>query len=151
MPAYIPPVHEEAIEKKQIYNMLTQGMYYHGLEKQEQKGKCDQLKQDYKLHSQWQRAWLLAYSLNPDFHCIKLDKTLNLLETIQDTPEISPELDWLNRHEYQLLKLLQQFKRKNNSLKNQLKDTKKELQEMQSKIQALKMIETNINKKLSHE
>ncbi|NOR69885.1 MAG: hypothetical protein GQ532_09375, partial [Methylomarinum sp.] len=94
-------------------------------------------------------------------NCITLKEKLVLLSSIQNMPNVSPQLLWLNNDQIYLLNKLQKlqklqnkvyrFWRKNKNLKNQLNEAEMQLQQVISKIQALKAIETNINKKLDNE
>ena len=143
-----PETQEKFMDQEQVYGLLMQGMQYQKLNKRQQRAKCKKLRQDYQNQTNWQTAWLLVYSLNADFSCVNLDKALGLLNDIQHTPGVDSQLLWLNKNQIQLLNNLQ---KKNNSLQNQLNETEIQLQQVISKIQALKAIETSINKKLDDE
>ena len=143
-----PETQEKSMDQEQVYGLLIQGMQYQQLNKQQQQTQCQKLKLDYQTQTNWQTAWLLVYSLNTDFSCVNLDKTLRLLNDIQQTPEVDPQLLWLNKNQIQLFNTLQ---KKNRILQNQLNETETQLQQVISKIQALKAIETSINKKLDDE
>jgi len=145
-------------EQEQIYHLLRQGRSYAELNKPVQQTLCKRLKKDYQTQADWQIAWLLIYSLNADFNCINQKETLVLLKAINTTLEPDALLLWLNKNQLQSLNEINSLqnnikkqKKKNNSLKNQLAVTEKELEEVNSKIQALKAIETSINKKLDNE
>ena len=140
-----PAIQEERGNQELVNKLFLQGMQYQELSKQQQQTKCNKLKQDYQAQTNWQTAWLLVYSLNTNFSCINLNKTLDLLNDIQNTPGVNAQLLWLNKNQIQLLNNLQ---KKNNSLQNQLNETEIQLQQVISQIEALKAIETSINKKL---
>ena len=141
----LPAMQEERSNQEPINELFIQGMQYQELNKQQQQTKCNKLKQDYQAQTNWQTAWFLVYSLNADFSCIDLNKTLELLSVIQNTPGVNAQLLWLNKNQIQLLNNLQ---KKNISLQDQLNETEIQLQQVISQIQALKAIETSINKKL---
>lgn len=147
--AYMPDLssQDSIVDQQQLTNLILQGMQYQELNKQQQKARCITLKQKYQQRPEWQTAWLLVYSLNSNLRCLSLNKTLGLMKTIQNMPSIHPQVLWLNKYQIQLIKTLKQS---NNNLKNQLNETERQLQQVISKIQALKAIETNINKKLDH-
>jgi len=145
---------ETLSEQEQIYRLLRQGRSYAELKKPVQQTLCKRLKKDYQTQADWQISWLLVYSLNTDFHCINQKETLALLKEINTALEPDTLLLWLNKNKIQSLNKINSLQRnirrqlkKNNSLKNQLAITKKELEDVNAKIQALKAIETGINKK----
>lgn len=156
-----PQAHIEPSNQEQAFNILAQGMQYYKLDEQQQLAKCKEVKLDYKIKPSWQTAWLLTYSLNDEFRCLNLDKTLELLNSIQIMPGVNPQLLWLNKNQIQLfIKLnklhqlptkLYRSRKQNNNLQNQLNETEIQRQKALSKIQALKAIETSINKKLNDE
>ena len=145
-------------EQEQIYRLLRQGRSYAELNKPVQQSLCKRLKKDYQTQADWQIAWLLIYALNADFNCLNQKETLAFLKSINTSLEPDALLLWLNKHQLQSLNEINSLQsnikiqlRKNNNLKNQLAITKKELEEVNAKIQALKAIETSINKKLDNE
>ncbi len=138
--------------------LFSQGMEYEKLTRPKKKDQCKSLKQSYKNDHNWQDAWLLAYSSNNEYNCTSIKEKLRLLKLIQTTPDLNPQLLWLNNNQINLLNKLQKlqskvnkFQRKNYHLKKQLNEAEIQLQQVISKIQALKEIETNINKKLDDE
>lgn len=151
----------QPVNQEQIYHLLMQGMHYYNLDKKQQQAKCKELQLDYESKPDWQTAWLLVYSLNDEFNCLRLDKTLELLNSIQIMPGVNPQLLWLNENQLKLFtklnklhKLptqLNQSRKYNNNLRNKLSEAELQRQQAISKIQALKAIETSINKKLEDE
>lgn len=160
-----------SIDHKQVFILFTEGMHNQDLTKREQISKCNQLKKGYQTNPNWQTAWLMVYTLNEDYSCMNQKETLNLFKKIQIMPGVSPQLLWLNKSQIlwhsklkqsgklqskikqsgKLQSKLNKVQKKNNSLQNQLEITKNKLEQVNSKIQALKTIETNINKKLDKE
>lgn len=143
-----PSILDEPAGQEQLNDLFLQGMEYQELNKHQQREKCNSLKQEYKNNPHWQTAWLLVYSLNSNFSCLNLNKTLVLMNKIQNTSGIHTQLLWLNQNQINLIKTLQ---KSNNSLQNQLNETEIQLQQVINKIQALRAIETSINKKLDNE
>jgi len=143
-----PSTQDNTADQQQLSNLFLLGIQYQELNNQQQKAACITLKQKYQQRPEWETAWLLVYSLNSHWSCLSLNKTLRLMKTIQNTPGIHPQVLWLNKNQIQLIKTL---KKSNNNLQNQLNETETQLQQVISKIQALKAIETNINKKLDNE
>ena len=154
------PIHSIANEstqeqnQDQILSLLRQGSRYSDLSKKEQQTVCKRLTLDYQQHNDWQTAWLLIYSLNNNFKCVNLSKTITLLKSIQADIAVNPSLQWLNIQQLQLLNKHQslqtrnnRYLRKNSHLKTQLNEAEIQLQNVISKIQALKVIETTINQK----
>jgi len=153
-----PKTEETPSEQEQIYRLLRQGRSYAELNKPVQQSLCKRLKKDYQTQADWQTAWLLVYALNADFNCANQKETLTLLKSINTSLEPDALLLWLNKNQLHSLNDINSLQstikkqlRKNNTLKNQLAITKKELEEVNAKIQALKAIETSINKKLDNE
>lgn len=145
-------------KQEQIQRLLRQSKRYDELSNKQRHAACKRLKQDYKKQANWQTAWLLVYTLNDDFNCVKKSKTLKLLKAIKADQGTSTQLQWLNNNQILLLKDLDNYKTKNNNLRKQLKKVHIQLKLAQnalklenSKIEALKAIETNINKKLDNE
>jgi len=145
---------EAELEQDQIHRLLRQGIRYDTLSTEERHVVCKRLKLDYQEHEDWQTAWLLIYSLNKNFDCINAKQTLILLKTIHAKKDFNLHLQWLNNNQIQLLNKLNRlqsrnnlFQRKNNSLKSKLNEAEVQLQDVISKIQALKIIETTINQK----
>jgi hypothetical protein len=152
------PLSQEAartsLQQKRAHNLLMQGKLYNNLDQQQQQLECKMLKQLYQAKANWQTAWLLVHSFNRDFNCISLQKKINLLKAMDTLDNSSIQLQWLNNNHLNLLTELNELKKlqgKNNSLRSQLKDTRKQLKKENSKIEALKEIETSINKKLDDE
>ncbi len=148
-------------DSDQISQLFNQGLQYQQLTKRQKQQRCKLLQQQYKTNADWHVAWLLAYSLNDNDNCISQKRTLELLIHIQNAADVNPQVLWLNKNQIQLfnkLHKLQQlqgkvdkFQKKNNKLQNKLNKAETQLQQVISKIQALKTIETNINKKLDDE
>jgi len=145
-------------EQEQIYRLLQQGRSYAELNKSVQQTLCERLKKDYQTQADWQTAWLLVYSLNATFNCVSQNETEALLKAINTALEPEGLLLWLNKNQLQSLNEINSLQskinkqqRKNSRLKNQLTAAKKQLEEVNAKIQALKAIETSINKKLDNE
>jgi len=137
-----------------ILSLLRQGNRYSNLSTKEQQAVCKRLTLDYHQHEDWQTAWLLIYSLNNNFKCVNLNKTIALLKSIQTDITVNPSLQWMNiqqlklLHKHQSLQLRNnKYLRKNSHLKTQLNEAEIQLQNVISKIQALKVIETTINQK----
>lgn len=145
---------KSSLQKKRAQNLLMQGKLIDNLSQQQQKIECNNLKQQYKSNKDWQTAWLLVYSFNRSFNCISLQKKIDLLKAMNTTTAPSVQLHWLNNNHLNLLSELNSLRKlqeKNNTLRTQLKDTQKQLKKENSKIEALKEIETSINKKLDNE
>lgn len=145
---------ENERQHAQIHSLLRLGKQYSKLSKEGKKGACKELEADYQQQGDWQSAWLLVYLLNDDFNCVSQTKTLKLLKAIQLDKDFNSSLKWLNHNQIELIsKLLSlqaknnNYKKKNNNLEAQLKETGIQLQNVISKIQALKVIETTINQK----
>ncbi len=139
---------------QQLYPLLEDSTVYSSMSVKQQKIICEQLKSAYKIQKDWQTAWLMAYSVNQNFTCLSLVDTLNILTKIQQQQPPASPLYWLNIHQINLLNKLsylqsknKKFKRKNKLLKENLNKTTLQLQDIVSKIQALKIIETTINQK----
>ncbi len=135
-------------EHENTNNFFIKGMHLAELDKAQQQIQCEQLKLKYQTKPEWQTAWLLVYPLNDDFHCLSLNETIDYLQTLVASTEIYPQLAWLNKNQLKILKQLLKYQKKSISLRRQLKEAQKRLKEVNSKIQALKAIETSINKKL---
>ncbi len=145
-------------EQDQIQRLIRQSKRYDELSKKQRMATCKRLKLDYETEKKWQTAWLLAYTLNDNFNCIKQNKTMELLKAIQSDLGMSTQLQWLNNNQILLLEQVAKLKDKNKFLRNQLKNTTAKLNQAEEdlkkehlKIEALKAIETNINKKLDNE
>jgi len=141
-------------DEEKFYQLLFLGNHYSRQTKDQQQLNCKQLKQQYDKKKNWQQAWLIAYSLNKNFSCISLSKTLSLLKEIQTELKPTDSLYWLNENQIQLFNTLsylqsknRKYKRKNAGLKEKLNEAEIQLQDVISKIQALKVIETTINQK----
>ncbi len=146
------------VEQQQIYQLFRLGELYSDLDQRQQQSLCKKLIEDYQQQADWQSAWLLVFSLNQNFSCLNLNKSLKMLTDIQTKQETDSPLSWLNKNQLLLLnkqKNLQskknRFYRKNLTLQKQLNETETQLQDVIYKIQALKAIETNINRKLDTE
>ncbi len=149
---------EEAIyadqKHDQVHSLMRLGRQYSKLTKESKQDACTQLEQDYLHQNDWQSAWLLVYLLNDDFKCLSQTKTLKLLKAIQADTDFNVSLRWMNRNQIKLIDKLialqaqnSKYKKKNSDLKNKLDEAEIQLQEVISKIQALKIIETTINQK----
>ena len=138
-------------QQEELYSLLMQGKRYQQFSKLQQQTECRKLKHDYQIQSNWRTAWLLVYALNNDFSCVSLDETLEMLNTIQTAQNSTESLLWLNKNQIELLANLDKLQKKSASLRKQLKKAQKRLKKANSKIQALKAIETSINKKLGNE
>lgn len=141
-------------DEEKLYQLLFLSSQYSRQTQEQQQLNCKQLKQQYEKKKNWQQAWLIVYSLNKDFSCISLSKTLSLLREIQTELKPTNSLYWLNDNQINLLNKLsylqaknKKFKRKNAGLKEKLNEAEIQLQDVISKIQALKVIETTINQK----
>jgi hypothetical protein len=141
----------ESVEQEELYILLMQGKRYQRFTRLQQQAECAKLKQEYQNHAHWHTAWLLVYALNYDFSCVSLDETRDLLNTIQAATSSNNPLLWLNKNQIKSLTDLDKFQKKSNTLRRKLKHAQKRLKKANSKIQALKAIETSINKKLSNE
>lgn len=135
-------------------SLFRQGNRYSELSPEEQQTICKRLLLDYQEHSDWQTAWLLIYSLNNNFKCVNLKKTIDLLKSIQSDITVNPSLQWMNIQQLKLLNKYQslqsrnnRYLKKNGHLKTQLNEAEIQLQNVISKIQALKVIETTLNQK----
>ena len=147
---------DEPLSNHELMDQLfNQSIKYEQLTIAKKKERCTLLKQRYQTDNVWQVAWMLAYSSNNEYNCTSIKEKLLLLKLIQNTPDVSPQLLWLNNNQINLFNKLQalqakvnRFQKKNYHLKHQLNEAEMQLQQVISKIQALKAIETNINKKL---
>ena len=151
-------VQRENQDAKIIYDLLLTGEEYNKLNKNKKIKKCNQLKQAYQVQAYWQTAWLLVNAINDDFSCLNSVQTLNLLNTIKNTQTESTELLWLNNNQINLVSKLVESKQEIiesnleiNYLRRELEQSEQLLRQYFSKIQELKTIETNINKKLEDE
>ncbi len=158
-----PPakVQQHIPEKTQLISLLEQSAKLTELNPQQQAAACPRLKNAYAKQASWETAWLLVYALNIDFKCMPLNKTLALLNEMQTLLIPFPELQWLNKSKTNTLKTIKSLQTSNIRNKKRLKTktrrlkqsqleleaTQNQLKEMQDKIQALKAIETRINKK----
>jgi len=145
---------ENKLEQDEIYLLLKQSNQYSHYPTDKKKTLCNRLKLAYKKHNNWKTAWFIAYSFNDSFNCVSLKKKRVLLEFIKPKIKESSPLYSVNLNQIKLLKKLsylqsnnKKIKSKYNSLKIKLNKTETELQTIISKIQALKVIETTINKK----
>ncbi len=141
-------MNSEPDNHEKIYDILIQGMHLAELDKAQQQIECEQLKLNYQIKPEWQTAWFLVYPLNEDFHCTSVTETIDYLQTLAASTEIYPQLAWMNNRQIKLVKQLLKYQKKSISLRRQLKEAQKRLKEVNLKIQALKAIETSINKKL---
>jgi|GEM_PF-2246358 len=147
-------VKKATLQVEQSNQLLQLSNLYGSKTAKEQKFICEQLKADYKVEKNWHTAWLIAYSVNSNFNCANIKKTLGLLKYIQQQQEASCPLYQLNINQIKILKKLSylqsknwNFKHKNKVLKKEITEAEIQLQEVISKIQALKVIETTINQK----
>lgn len=141
-------------QQKIVHNLLLQGKLYDHQDRKLQKTECRKLKKRYQQKADWQTGWLLVYSFNRNHKCLSLQKKIDIIRKINSAENPSNELLWLNNNHLNLLSELNDLKRlqqKNINLRTQLKRTQKELKKENSKIKALKEIETSINKKLGNE
>lgn len=152
------PENPVSADQQQIIRLLRQGDRYEALNSAERLVVCKRLLLDYQQQADWQTAWLLIYALNDKFSCVGQKETIKLLHAIQEDKGTSPSLLWINRiliPNYKSLRTLQlqlnKYYSKNKGLRTQLQDAETQLQQVISKIQALKEIETSINKKLDDE
>jgi len=143
-----------ATQLEQSYQILQLSNLYGSKTLQEQKLICEQLKSKYEVKKSWLTAWLIAYSVNNNFNCVNIKGTLALLKSIQQLQGVSSPLYQLNSNQIQILKKLSylqtknwNFRHKNSVLKKEITEAEVQLQEVISKIQALKVIETTINQK----
>ena len=152
------PLSQEAarisLQQKRTQNLLQRGKLLNNLDLQQQKIECKKLNNLYKNEKNWQAAWLLVYSFNRDFHCVSIQKKIDLMQAMNSADSSNFELQWLIDNHLNLLtelRTLRTLQKKNNTLRTRLKDTQKQLKQENSKIEALKEIETSINKKLDNE
>ncbi len=131
-------------EQVQLIDLFARSAKYHDFDNKKKQQLCEQFKQDYKQTSDWQTAWILVYGLNDNFKCMKLSESLTLLKTLQKSVEINSQLYWLNEQQIKLFADLLSSKRRIYSLSTKLKKEN-------SKIEALKAIESDINDKLDGE
>jgi len=131
-------------EQVQLIDLFARSAKYHDFDNKKKQQLCEQFKQDYKQTSDWQAAWILIYGLNDNFKCMKLSESLTLLKTLQKSVEVNSQLYWLNEQQIKLLADLLSSKRRIYSLSTKLKKEN-------SKIEALKAIESDINDKLDGE
>jgi len=135
----------------EVYRLLMQGMQYHELNKPQQQEKCETLKINYQADEDWKIAWLLIYALNDDFACINATQSLDMLNKIQDLPDMNIQLKWLNGKHIKLLSQIIKSNKHRDKLAKQLRESKMKLQKESHKIEELKKIEANINKKIENE
>lgn len=141
-------------EQNQIQILFDKGKQLDALNKDQRRYKCKQLKQQYKIKTNWETAWLLIYSLNDNFNCLSLHEALDILTTMQAAKDINKQLQWLNKNQIKLLKDINTVQRNSNKvlkrnkyIRSKLNQATKQVEELDAKIQELKAIETSINKK----
>ncbi len=143
-------------EQEQIDKIFFQASQYSSISDKEQLSSCEKLKNEYSKTEHWPAAWLMLYSLNKDFKCINLSDSIKLSKVLQNNENFAEQLKFLNQHQIHLFNQMQelqhtnfQYKKNNHALKSKLKHVDGKLKDLSSKIQALKIIETTLNKKLS--
>ncbi|MBL1319900.1 MAG: hypothetical protein COA63_002400 [Methylophaga sp.] len=136
------------VEQVQIYNLLEQGRRYAGLEGPQLKIACQQLKEEYRIQADWQSAWLLVYAVNHNFSCININRTIELLQVLEADPDTSASLLWMNNNQINVLNRIRKLQTERTYLSNKLKKAQTALKQENSKIEELKAIETDMNKKL---
>lgn len=153
------------IQQGQVYDLIKRTQQYSVLNKKQSMLACKELTQEYDKNPDWQVAWVLVYALNSDYSCVKLGDAIKLVDTIQMQQGAGLQLQWLNKMQIKVLEDIKRQYNKNSSLRGQLKESKEQLAitqeqmeiaqeqliELSSKIQALKAIESSINKKLDYE
>lgn len=142
------PFESEQKEQKQIYSLFVQGMKYQDLSRVQQQAECDILKKSYQKTFDWQTGWLLVFLSDEKFTCIGLNEKLKLMKFVIKKKNSLLPLYWLNENQIYLLNTIDELGRKNIKLKHNLKEANINLDEMSSKIEALKAIENGINQKL---
>ena len=147
-PSIPPEAFSVPVEQAQIYNLFIRGMRYSELDESQLKIACKQLKEDYASQADWQIAWLLVYAVNHNFSCISLNKASELLHAIEADPSVSNQLQWINHHQINVLDILQKSLTNKANLMVKLKKAQAELEQENNKIEELKAIESDINKKL---
>jgi len=153
------------IQQGQVYDLLKRTQQYSVLNEKQSTRACQELTQEYDKSPDWQVAWVLVYALNSDFSCVKVGDAIKLLDMIQTQQSSRLQLQWLNKAQIKVLEDIKEQYNKNSSLRSQLKKSEEQLViaqeqmeivqdqlvELSSKIQALKAIESSINKKLDYE
>jgi len=153
------------IQQGQVYDLIKRTQQYSVLNKKQSMLACQELTQEYEKNPDWQVAWVLVYALNSDYSCVKLGDAIKLVGAIQAQQSAGLQLQWLNKRQIKVLEDIKGQYNKNSSLRGQLKESKEQLAitqeqmeiaqdqliELSSKIQALKAIESSINKKLDYE
>ncbi|MBE0470738.1 MAG: hypothetical protein IBX55_14680 [Methyloprofundus sp.] len=153
------------IQQEQVYYLLKRTQQYSVLDKKQSTLACKELTLEYEKNPDWQIAWVLVYALNSDFSCVNLGDAIKLLKAIQAQQAGGMQLQWLTKAQIKVLEDIKEQYNKNSSLRSQLKASEGQLAmtqeqlgiaqdqlvELSSKIQALKAIESSINKKLDYE
>ena len=153
------------IQQGQVYDLIKRTQQYSILNKKQSMLACKELTQEYGKNPDWQVAWVLVYALNSDYSCVKLGDAIKLVDAIQTQQSAGLQLQWLNKMQIKVLEDIKRQYNKNSSLRGQLNESKEQLAitqeqmeiaqeqliELSSKIQALKAIESSINKKLDYE
>lgn len=146
-----PSTDTTPIYKNNLYSLLMQGMQYQELPQSEQQEKCKTLKNNYREQSDWKIAWLLIHGLNRNFSCLNEAQSLALLNEMQALPDVNKQLQWLNNNHIKLLDEIVALNKSKDELEIQLKESKMKLKNESRKIEELKKIESNINKKIDNE
>lgn len=153
------------IKQGQAYDLLKRTQQYFVLNKKQKALACEELRLEYDQNPDWQVAWVLVYALNSDFSCVQLGEAIAMLGAIQTQQSVGLQLQWLNTVQIKVLESMKEQYNQNRRLRNKLKKSEEQLAitqeqmtiaqdqliELSSKIQALKAIESSINKKLDYE
>ncbi len=153
------------IQQGQVYDLLKRTQQYYVLNQKQRTLACKELRLEYDKNPDWQVAWLLVYALNSDFSCVQLGEAITMLGVIQTQQSAGLHLQWLNKEKIKILESMKEQYNQNRRLRNTLKKSEEQLAitqeqieiaqdqlvELSSKIQALKAIESSINKKLDYE
>jgi len=138
-------------EQEQAFYLLKLTQQYSELNKNQEALACKELTKEYAINPTWQVAWVLVHGLNNDFKCLSLSKTQKLIIDIQAKQSFDLQLQWVNENKARDLKGIQVRNKKYSRLRRKFNESQEQLQELESKIQALKAIESSINKKLNYE
>ena len=141
----------EFLPTEKFYNLMQQARVYQGYGKLQQQRECDRLKQIYKTTGTWQIQWLLVYALNNEFSCYNVEQTIEILAALELAMAPDIPLHGLNKNQIKLHTELHKLEKKTKSLRWKLKSSQKKLKKANAKLEALKAIETSINKKLDEE
>ncbi len=139
-------------------DLLNQGDYYHHLTGKPYQNVCRQLLRLYTDKNSWHAGWLLTYSFSDKQSCITHKKRLTILKSLQKSGSLNKDIAWLNKAQIKTLQNIDRLKEKVDNYKTKTDKLQKDKESLKQKnlhltaqIQALKLIENSINKRMSHD